>query len=229
MVTGGGDGAGLVKSSSPRPSSTAHVPGAGRRFPQVLVVGEPVEPRAQLRAPVPVELFGNLRRPVGCGRPSAAAPVTRRTTGRFRGASGVANSGLAPLDGLEQVDGDVGHLHLVLVDPGALHAVVEHDVAEGAGGGDPGGAGARWPPGPARRSPSCRSTPPSTCAPRRRRSTCPWCRCGGISTISMPFRRADHLAGREVHVVVAAEVAGVVVGDPLLERGRATRRAGPTR
>ena len=30
--------------------------------------------------------------------------------------------------------------------------------------------------------------------------------------------RADHLARREVHVVVAAEVARVVVGDPLVER-----------
>ena len=33
--------------------------------------------------------------------------------------------------------------------------------------------------------------------------------------------RADHLAGREVDVVVAAEVARVVVGDALLERGLA--------
>src|SRR6478736_7637757 len=43
---------------------------------------------------------------------------------------------LAGFDRVEQVDGDVGHLDHVLVRAGGLHPVVEHDVAERAGGGD---------------------------------------------------------------------------------------------
>ena len=37
--------------------------------------------------------------------------------------------------------------------------------------------------------------------------------------------RADHVARREVHVVVAAEVAAVVVGDALVERRAGERQA----
>ena len=35
-------------------------PAVGHRLPEVLVVGEAVEPRSQLHAPVQVELFGQL-------------------------------------------------------------------------------------------------------------------------------------------------------------------------
>src|SRR3546814_2874086 len=55
--------------------------------------------------------------------------------GELAGAVGVAG-----FEGLEQVHRDVGDLH-GLLGAGALHAVVEHDVAERAGGGDAAGAG----------------------------------------------------------------------------------------
>ena len=62
-------------------------------------------------------------------------------------------------------------------------------------------------------------TPPSTCGRRRRRSTCPWCRCARRLDDLDAAERADDLPRREVDVVVAAEVAGVVVHDPLVEPG----------
>src|SRR5215211_7026994 len=51
-------------------------------------------------------------------------------------------SPLAGLDRLEQVHRDVGYADLVIVLAGALHPVVQHDVAEGACRGDPAGSGA---------------------------------------------------------------------------------------
>ena len=65
----------------------------------------------------------------------------------------------------------------VVVRAGSLHAVVEHDVAERAGGGDAAGAGADRLDGPlvvhlradVLLHPHARAD--------RRRSTCPWCRC----------------------------------------------------
>ena len=103
--------------------------------------------------------------------------------------------------------------------PCALHAVVDHDVAEGAGGRDRGWR--RWRAASWVRStltflPVCSSihmrAPPAPqhmpLVPLRRH----------LDDLDAA-ERADHLAGRQVHVVVAAEVAGVVVDDPLLERG----------
>ena len=60
----------------------------------------------------------------------------------------LVGSALALLDGLEQMHGDVGDLDLVVFLAGGLHAVVHHDVAEGAGRRDPAGAGLDEFPGP---------------------------------------------------------------------------------
>jgi hypothetical protein len=111
-----------------------------------------------------------------------------------------------------QVHGDVGHLHLIVLEALTLHTVVDHDVTERARGRDARGA---------RRDQLLRaldvhllahvlfhphaSTTGATAHALRR-----------LDDVD-PAERTDHLSWREVHVVVAAEVAAVVVDDPLVE------------
>src|SRR4051794_34708907 len=111
---------------------------------------------------------------------------------------------------------DVAHLHLVLVLAGALHAVVNHDVTEGAGGGYPGRTGgdeltgARIVDlGPDRLFHPHAGAAGATAHPLRAVPL-------GFHDLDAP-ERADHLARGQVHVVVATEVARVVVHDTLLE------------
>ena len=155
---------------------------------------------------------------VGTTSPDAARMVSRRRRGTWpaSGASGSSKRALAGLDRVEQVDRDVGDLDLSST-PGGLHAVVEHDVAERAGGGDAGGAGRQRLRGPLvvdldadrllhpHAGPAGAAAHPLRAVARH---------LDDLDALD----RADHLARREVHVVVAAEVARVVVGDPLLER-----------
>ena len=96
--------------------------------------------------------------------------------------------------------------------PARLHAVVEHDVAERARGGDAGRAGRQRLAGAlvvdlgADRLLHPHPRPAGAAA-------------HALGAVALhlddldALDRADDLARREVHVVVAAEVAGVVVGD----------------
>ena len=112
--------------------------------------------------------------------------------------------------------------------PGALHAVVQHDVAERARGGDSrrSGGDRLWARSSFTFLPMLSSihmrAPP---APQHMPSRAVAAHLDDLDALE----RADHLAGREVHVVVAAEVARVVVGDALLERAFVTVEAARSR
>ena len=81
VVTGAGSGSGNSKSAtrSPAPAAMAErasargpdAPAARHGLPEVLVVGEAVEPRAEVPVPVPAELLGQLLRPVQAHGPTS--------------------------------------------------------------------------------------------------------------------------------------------------------------
>ncbi len=111
-------------------------------------------------------------------------------------------------------------LDLVLLDSGALHAVVEHDVAERARGGDPAGAGGDRLGGALVVDLRAGGLLHPHAGPAGAAAHALGAVARHLDDLDA-LDRADHLARCEVHVVVAAEVARVVVGDPLFERGLA--------
>src|SRR6056297_424984 len=130
----------------------------------------------------------------------------------------VVAGGLAGLDRFQQMDRDVGHAHLFLLDPGALHAIVEHDVAERTRGRDPAGAGGDRLGGAlvVDLGPGVLLHPHAGTTGAAAHAL--GAVAGHLDHVDALDRR-HHLARREVHVVVATEIARVVVGDALFERG----------
>ena len=114
------------------------------------------------------------------------------------------------------MDGDVGHPDLFLFFACCLHAVVHHDVAERAGRGDTGGAGLDQLVGAlivdllADRffHPHAGATGSATHA---------------LGAVALGLDNLDatelseHLAGCHVDIVVASEIARIVVDDALFE------------
>jgi hypothetical protein len=125
---------------------------------------------------------------------------------------------VAFLERFEQVDGDVGDADLALLLAMALHAVVHHDVAEGAGGGD------------ARRTGGDQLGGADVVDLGPDRLLHPHARPAGttahpLGAVAGRFddrhaaEATDDLARREVDVVVATQVARVVVDDPFFQAG----------
>ena len=112
---------------------------------------------------------------------------------------------------------DVGDEHFVLVDPFTLDAVIDHHVAEGAGGRDARGTGLEQLLGAldvdlladVLLHPHAGTTGPTAHALGAV--------AAGLDDLDTADR-TDHVAGRQVHVVVATEVARVVVHEAVLER-----------
>src|SRR3546814_13281758 len=105
-----------------------------------------------------------------------------------------------------------------LLGAGALHAVVEHDVAERAGGGDAAGAG-----GDELLGPLVVDLLAEVFLHPHAGATGAAAHALGAVALGLDqldaLQAADHVPGRHVDVVVAAEVAGVVVDDTLVEAG----------
>lgn len=123
---------------------------------------------------------------------------------------------LAVLQRVNEVDGDVTHLHRTLVHAGTLHTVIEHDVAERAGGGHAGGTGGDGFTGSfvvhlgadVLFHPHAGTTGSAAHA------------LGSVAwhfDYLDSFDRSHDLSRRQVHIVVAAEVAGVVVSDAVIQ------------
>ena len=114
------------------------------------------------------------------------------------------------------MEGDVADLHLVLLHTLALHAVVDHDVAERACGGDAGGAGGQQLLRPfdvdvlayvlLHPHTAAAGTTAHPLGPAALR----------LHNLDAA-QAADDTAGRLVDVVVSTQVARVVVDDPLVE------------
>ena len=119
------------------------------------------------------------------------------------------------------MDGDVADLDPALVAvvgrPGGLGAVVEHDVAERAGGGDAGGARRQGLLGPLVVDLDARRLLHPHAGAAGAAAHALGAVAGHLDDLD-PLDRADDLAGRDVHVVVPTEVARVVVRDALLQR-----------
>src|ERR671910_1268228 len=155
--------------------------------------------------------------------PSRASPVTLGCFSAVRASvhsvgQRLQPTGVALLERLEQVHGDVADADLVVFLARGLGAVVDHDVAERARSRDaarPGGdellaalvvdllAGGLLHPHASAAGAAAHALGAVA---------------AGLDDLDAA-EAADHLAGRQVHVVVAAEVAGVVVDDPLVEPG----------
>jgi hypothetical protein len=142
---------------------------------------------------------------------SAPAWLVQSSTVQQRG-----RPSFAGFEGFQQVHGDVGDLQVLVLEALALHPIVDHDVAERAGGGDT--------PGPVAMS-SCELDvdllADALLHPHARPAGAAAHALGavafGLGDLDAG-QRTDHLAGGQVHVVVATEVAGVVVDDALIER-----------
>ena len=102
--------------------------------------------------------------------------------------------------------------------PCALHAVVHHDVAEGAGGRDPGGAGGDQLLRPLVVDLLADRLLHPHAGPAGAAAHALGAVAAGLDDLDAADA-ADDPPGRQVDVVVAAEVAGVVVDDPLVELG----------
>ena len=123
------------------------------------------------------------------------------------------------LDCLHRVGDDLHHVEsgqLVLFLALRLEAVVDHGHAERAGDGDRVRVGLERLLDAAQVDALCRRPPPSTCGRRRRRSTSRSGRCAPSRADSTPGIVLEDVARRLEDVVVAAEIAGVVVGDGAL-------------
>src|ERR1700751_1753024 len=72
----------MVNSPPPAATGAVHVPRAGHGLPAVFLVGQPVQPRPQLLAPVPVQLLYELEVPVNVGH----VPHPRKDPGQIRAA-----------------------------------------------------------------------------------------------------------------------------------------------
>ena len=124
----------------------------------------------------------------------------------------------APLDGFEHGDGNVGDADFVFFLARCLHAVVHHHVAEGAGHRDPVGAGLDEFLGA-----DIVDLVADVFFHPHAGAAGATAHAFGAAALGLDeldtTERAEHLARRHVHVVVPAEVARVVVHDPLVEFG----------